>query len=70
MACGSCGGRRARAEAARQHVDPTRAVFAAQRTRYLVLANAAARTGKRFTTLVDAEAYARQTGGIVRPVPE
>jgi hypothetical protein len=74
---GCCGkvdtsrGRARRDESAddrRKYVDPTRAAFAASRVQYVVLANSAARSGKRFSTMQAAQDYARQTGGIIRPV--
>lgn len=50
------------------HVDPTRALFAAARPTYEVIRSAgqAPGSGKRFTTHQSAVDYARRTNGIVR----
>lgn len=55
-------------ERKRPYVDPTRAAFAAGRTSFLVVQHAGARTGKRFSTLAAAQAYAQRTHGILRPI--
>lgn len=69
--CGSCGGGGAHRQAAKPiprgpEVDPTRALFAAASPRFEVYSTAGRPTGKVFATLVRAQDYARQTGGIVR----
>lgn len=54
-------------EEPRVHIDPTRAVFAAARPpAYVVVSHSGQLTGKRFSTLVAAQDYARRTGGIIR----
>lgn len=71
MGC-NCGKARAQSarrgavvEANREHVDPTRALFAAARPSYEVVAHAGGR-GKRFSTLAAAQDYARRTRGVIR----
>jgi len=65
MAC-NCGKRRPPGpgitEAGQQHVDPTRALFAAAMPRYEVIPRSGG-SGKMFSTQQAAEDYARRIGG-------
>lgn len=49
--------------------DPSAAIFASMAgARYMVVRSTADQTGKRFSTLVAAQDYARRSGGIIRQV--
>lgn len=72
----SCCGRSSHSSGSRQTavtegpppIDPTRALFAAATPAYVVVRNAGETSdrGKRFSTQLAAEDYARRIGGIIR----
>ena len=74
MACSGCGGkrrvsdRRTSPPAERRGVDPTQGFFAATVPQYEVVRHGGESRGKRFSTLMAAEEYARKIRGIIRPV--